>query len=81
MSQKIVMYCSTWCPDCHRSKQWFDDHHIPVELIDIATVPGAAATVESLNHGMQSVPTIIFPSGKILVEPSNAELETELIKV
>jgi len=28
-----------------------------------------------INKGYQSIPTIIFPDGKVLIEPSNEELD------
>jgi len=34
--------------------------------------------VLEINNGMQSIPTIQFPDGKVLVEPSNAELQSEI---
>jgi mycoredoxin len=34
--------------------------------------------VERINKGFKSVPTIVFPDGTVLVEPSNAELEKKL---
>lgn len=46
--------------------------------IDIDDQPEAAALVRSLNDGMQRVPTILFPDGTVLVEPSNAALEQKL---
>jgi mycoredoxin len=46
--------------------------------VNIAKDPAAMAIVEEINQGLQSVPTIIFPDGEILVEPSSAELEAKL---
>jgi mycoredoxin len=34
--------------------------------------------VVKINKGNRSVPTIVFPDGSVLVEPSNAELEKKL---
>jgi mycoredoxin len=31
-----------------------------------------------VNGGYKSVPTIVFPDGSVLVEPSNAALEKKL---
>lgn len=36
------------------------------------------AEVERLNHGRRSVPTIVFPDGSILVEPSDTQLADKL---
>jgi hypothetical protein len=33
-----------------------------------------------MNHGYRSVPTIIFPDGTVLVEPSWQELKEKVLK-
>lgn len=55
-----------------------DGQGVEYEYINIEEVPGAAEEVEKINKGMQSIPTIVFPNGKILVEPSDAELKKVL---
>jgi hypothetical protein len=37
--------------------------------------------VLSTNHGMRSVPTIVFEDGSILVEPSDTELRLKFERV
>ncbi len=71
---KIIMYGTTWCYDSRRAKTILDQNHIPYIWIDIDTDMEGRKYVESVNHGFRSVPTIVFPDGSILVEPSNAEL-------
>jgi mycoredoxin len=70
----IKMYATTWCGDCRRAKRWFDSHDIPYEYINIEEDDDAAEYVVRVNKGMRSVPTIVFPDGSILVEPSSTEL-------
>lgn len=77
-SDKIVVYSTTWCPDCKRAKKFFGEHRIPYINIDIEEDADGIAYVEKINHGKRSVPTIVFPDGSILVEPSNAELAEKL---
>lgn len=72
--QKIVMYATTWCGDCRMAKRWFDQHGIAYDYINIEQDAEAAAYVTKVNGGKQSVPTIIFPDGSILVEPSARQL-------
>lgn len=76
--QQIIMYGTTWCPDCHRAKRVFESKGVPYKWVDIGSDPDAAAEVERLNKGFKSVPTIVFPDGSIMVEPGNAELEKKL---
>ena len=74
-TQKIVkMYATTWCGDCRMAKRWFDSHGISYEYINIDEDDDAADYVLKINRGMRSVPTIVFPDGSVLVEPSPREL-------
>ena len=76
---KLVMYGATWCPDCHRSRKYLDDHHIAYDWINIEESVKAAELVSKLNNSMKIIPTIVFPDGSILTEPSNMELEEKLV--
>ncbi len=76
--ERIVMYATAWCGDCRRAKRMFNALGVPYTEIDIDREPAAAETVMRLNSGNRSVPTIIFPDGSRLVEPSNAALEAKL---
>jgi mycoredoxin len=74
----IIMYGTTWCPDCTRSKRVLATHDVEYKWIDIDEEIWAADEVIKLNNGNKSVPTILFPDGTVLVEPSDQELETKL---
>ncbi len=73
--QKIKMYGTTWCGDTRRARQFFADNHIDYEWIDIDADKSAAEYVMSVNKGCKSVPTILFPDGSLLVEPSSYQLK------
>lgn len=72
--QKIKMYATTWCGDCRMAKRWFDARGISYDYINIEEDDNAAAYVMKVNRGMRAVPTIVFPDGSVLVEPSPREL-------
>jgi len=76
--EATVVYGTTWCPDCRRAKQFFGDHRVHYHWVDIEQDSEAMAYVEEVNRGKRIVPTIVFPDGSILVEPSNAELAMKL---
>jgi thioredoxin reductase (NADPH) len=78
MTDQIVVYGTTWCPDCKRAKRFFAEQRVPYVNIDIEQDAEAMALVERVNQGMRSIPTIVFPDGSILVEPSNAQLAEKL---
>ena len=74
----IMVYSTVWCPDCKRAKQFFGEQRVAYTNVDIEKNEKAMAFVEEVNNGMRSIPTIIFPDGEILVEPSNAHLAKKL---
>jgi thioredoxin reductase (NADPH) len=77
-STRIVMYGTTWCSDCMRAKEFFGARSIQYHWVDIEQDAEAQALVERINEGKRIVPTIVFPDGSALVEPSNAELAERL---
>ncbi len=74
----IVIYSTTWCPDCKRAKNFFGEQRIPYINVDIERDPEGMAFVEKVNNGKRIIPTILFPDGSLLIEPSNAELARKL---
>lgn len=73
--KKIIFYGATWCADCRRAKLFLDDNKAEYEYINLDENPDAAEEVVRINNGYQSIPTIVFPDGKVLVEPSDDELK------
>ena len=69
-----MVYGAVWCPDCKRAKQFFGDQRIQYFNVDIDDDPKSVAFIEKINEGKRIIPTILFPDGSILVEPSNANL-------
>lgn len=78
MSTGITMYTTTWCPDCRLAKRVFGEENIAYVEIDVEKDASASAKVKELNNGNQVVPTIVFPDGSILVEPSAAVLKAKI---
>jgi mycoredoxin len=73
----IIAYCTAFCPDCRRAREYLKNNKIPYTEVDVNADPKAADFVRQVNNGNRSVPTIIFPDGSMLVEPSTAELEAK----
>lgn len=76
--QPIIVYGTNWCPDCRRAQRVLDQHGAHYTYINIEHDPAAAEFVIKVNNGNRSVPTIVFPDGSILVEPSNRALQEKL---
>jgi mycoredoxin len=77
-SNIIVIYATEWCWDCRRARKFFNQHSIAYQWVNIDHDEQAEKFVKQTNKGMRSVPTIVFPDGSILVEPSNQQLARKL---
>jgi len=76
---KIKFYGTTWCPTSRRAKRQIIEKGIDFEWINIDEDQDGRAYVMEVNNGYRSVPTIVFPDGDILVEPSRMKLEEKLV--
>jgi thioredoxin reductase (NADPH) len=72
------VYGAPWCPDCKRSKKFLAEHRIPYEWIDIDDDTEGLRFVEALQNGGRTIPTIVFPDGGHLLEPSDEDLARKL---
>lgn len=77
---EIVMYSVDWCPDCKRAKFFFKRNQISVIEVNVEADEQGASFVREINSGSRSVPTIIFPDGTVMVEPSTQELSEKFSK-
>lgn len=75
---QITVYGAPWCPDCRRSKAFLNEQRVPYAWVDIDVDEGGRQFVEELQSGSRTIPTIMFPDGSHLLEPSNAELAAKL---
>ena len=74
----LIVYGTNWCPDCIRARRFLRKHAIPFTWVNISNDEEGDRYVLQVNAGMRSVPTIVFPDGSILVEPSNQALGEKL---
>lgn len=76
----IKFYGTNWCGASKRAKKILIDNKIEFKWFNIDEDVDARDFVKSVNNGKRSVPTIVFPNGEILVEPSTKELEEKIMK-
>ena len=74
----IHVYGVTWCGDCRRAMRFFDLNNIHYQWTNIDHDRSGEEFVIRVNKGFRSVPTIVFPDGSILVEPSNDQLAVKI---
>ncbi|MFC0527997.1 mycoredoxin [Phytohabitans kaempferiae] len=77
----LTMYSTSWCGYCHRLKSQLDRESIGYEIVDIERDPDAAEYVMSVNGGNQTVPTVRFPDGSALTNPSIIEVKARLAAI
>jgi glutaredoxin len=63
----VVMYCTSWCPDCRNARQWFKDHGIAYTEVNITDVPGASDQLRKWTGGPLTTPTFDI-NGEIIVD-------------
>ncbi len=75
---EILVYGASWCPDCRRAKKFLADQRVAYEWHDIEGEPEGVRVVQEWNDGKNIIPTIVFPDGTHLSEPTNEELAQKL---
>ena len=81
MSGQLIMYTTPWCGFCRNLKKQLARDGIEMAEVDIEQDPAAAGFVMSVNGGNQTVPTVVFPDGTTLVNPSAAQVRERLAAV
>lgn len=78
VSDPVTMYSTVWCGYCRRLKGQMDREGIAYVEVNIEDEPNAADLVMSVNGGNQTVPTLVFPDGSALSNPSLAQIKAHL---
>jgi mycoredoxin len=74
------MYSTPWCGYCYRLKSQLEREGIGYSMVDIESDPHAADFVMSVNGGNQTVPTVRFPDGTALTNPTIVQVKEHLSK-
>ena len=78
MSAPLTMYTTQWCAFCRRLKYQLARDGITMTEVDIERDPAAAEYVMSVNGGNQTVPTVVFPDGSVMVNPSALQVKKRM---
>lgn len=73
----VVMYCTTWCPDCRRARAYLKERNIAYVEIDISRDRAAAERVRGWANGNETTPTFDI-KGTIIVNFDQAKLNKAL---
>jgi thioredoxin reductase (NADPH) len=74
----VTVYGAPWCPDCRRAKKFLAEQRVPFDWVDVDLDAQGLRTVEQLQGGGRTIPTIVLGDGGHLVDPSNDELARRL---
>src|SRR6266566_929186 len=78
VSGQLTMYTTPWCGYCRNLKRQLARAGIEMAEVDIERDEAAAEFVMSVNGGNQTVPTVVFPDGTVLTNPSAAQVKAQL---
>ncbi len=78
MRDAIIVYGHPTCPALGPVKGLLRQSKVTFDYIDIHQDSVAAARVRAINNGSESVPTLVFPDGSTLTEPTVGELRSKL---
>ena len=74
----FTMYSTPWCGYCHRLRSQLDREGVSYEVVDIEQHPEAADIVEQVNHGNQTVPTLVYSDGTAQTNPSLKQVQEKI---
>lgn len=70
----ITLYTSNWCAHATSVEGFLEKNDVVVNMINIDGNPEARQKLIEINGGYASVPTLVFPDGSKLTEPSFGQL-------
>ena len=78
--EPIILYGHEACPMMPPVWGMLKQCKVNFEYVNIRTDHEARQRVREINHGNESVPTLVFPDGTTLTEPPASELRKKLIQ-
>ncbi len=75
---EILVYTTFTCGQCWALKLWLKRQHISFREIRIEDDAEARSFVRRVSGGYASVPTVVLPDGRVLVEPIPAQVRAAL---
>jgi mycoredoxin len=77
-TEKVIMYGTPTCPGVPPARGMLERAQVPFDYVNIAEDAESRGKVMAINDGNASVPTLVFPDGSTLTEPSTAVLRQKL---
>lgn len=77
-TEKVIMYGTPTCPGVPPVRGMLARAQVDFDYVNIGEDPIGRSQVMAINDGNASVPTLVFPDGSTLTEPSTAVLRQKL---
>ena len=78
---EIIMYCTSWCGDCQRAKQFLKERGVLFSEVNIDEEPDAEELVLAVNKGRRKVPTIKVGERYFACSPFDPYLLSSELKI
>lgn len=78
LKKDVVLFCTSWCPDCKKAREWLTENKIDYSEVDVNRYPKAAKLVRNWADGNLVTPTIKVKD-QIIVDYQVDKLE-EILK-
>jgi mycoredoxin len=74
----LKVYGAPWCPDVTLTRRYLDRHGVDYRYCDIDEDPEARAALLRLRGADWVVPTLVFPDGTVMDNPSIRDIADKL---
>jgi thioredoxin reductase (NADPH) len=75
---RLTLFGANWCPDCRNTKVFLGEMGVAYGWVDVDENAAANERIAALNNGKRVIPTIELTDGRVLINPTNAELADAL---
>jgi glutaredoxin len=76
--EPVVVYGRPGCPGLRPVLNLLQKGGVPYDYVNIREDAAAAARLRAMANGHESVPTVVLPDGRVLVEPGTIGLRRAL---
>jgi mycoredoxin len=81
VEESVILFGHAGCPSVPLVRAVLESSAVPFHYVDIRRDPAGRGRVINLNGGNESVPTLVFPDGSVLTEPSAKHLCEKLVSL
>jgi mycoredoxin len=79
--EPITIYCTGYCPDCRRAKNFLKERGVEFHEVNIEEDHEAESIVLKANHGRRRVPTLKVGDRYFACSPFNAHKLAEELNI